>query len=75
MTIKAIVHVRLPEEGSPSLRVTEAEVLGNGVYKLLIPEDYDAEDEVWEFLPGSVVRCIEKKNFDEKILVAVEKVS
>lgn len=30
------------------------------VFRVLKTEKYDPEDEKWEFLPGSVVRC-EKK--------------
>jgi hypothetical protein len=50
-----ILYVQLLEEGAPTFRPTKAEILGNNLYKLLPTEDYDPEDEVWEFLPGSTV--------------------
>lgn len=71
----AKVYVRLPEEGSPTIRPTEAIYLGGNQYKLLPTENYDPEDEIWEFLPGSVVICEKIKNFEEKeILLATNKI-
>ena len=52
-TIK--LYVQLLDEGAPTVRPTKAEVLDNGLYKLLPTENYDPEDEIWEFLPGSTV--------------------
>lgn len=69
------VHVTLLEEGSPTAKRVEAIKLKSGFYELLEPEDYDPEDEIWEFLPGSVVKI--EKTIDangKKILLAVEKV-
>lgn len=51
------IFVPLLEEGTPTIRPTQAIPLGNGTYKVLPTPDYDPEDEVWEFLPGSVVQC------------------
>ncbi len=31
--------------------------LGDNVYRILRPSDYDPEDEEWQFLPGSIVKC------------------
>lgn len=52
------VYVSLLEEGTPTIRPTLAEELGNNLYKLLPTPDYDSEDEVWEFVPGSIVKVI-----------------
>lgn len=49
------IYVRLPEEETPTSRPTQAIALGNGLYKLLPTENYDPDDELWEFLPGSIV--------------------
>lgn len=53
----ATVYVNLLDEGTPTIRPTSAEVLGDNRYKLLPTDWYDPEDETWEFLPGSIVTC------------------
>jgi hypothetical protein len=68
------VYVPLLEEGTPTLRGTQAVPLSNGLYKLLPTLNYDPEDEIWAFLPGSIVRCVPKKDRTGKYLEAVEKV-
>lgn len=55
-TIK--IYVQLLEEGVDTARPTQAIPLEGGTYKLLPTEDYDPEDEIWEFLPGSVVKAL-----------------
>jgi len=71
----ATVYVNLLEEGVPTLRPTQAVPLGNDIYKLLPAVDYDPNDEVWEFLPSSIVRCELKKTFRQGLMpVAVEKI-
>ena len=52
-----VVYVPLLDEGTPTLRGTQAIPLGKDLYKLLPTSDYDPEDETWEFLPGSIVQC------------------
>lgn len=74
MVEQTMVFVDLPEEGSPTIYGVPAEIIGNGRYKLLTPEEYDPEDTVMQFLPGSVVRCEKKMNRGKEILVAVEQV-
>ncbi len=70
------VYIELLEEGTDTWRPTQAEVLGNDLYKLLPTADYDPEDEVWKFLPGTIVRCEEKETDDgEVVLLAVEKLA
>jgi hypothetical protein len=51
----AEIYVSLLEEGTPTWRSTKARSLGNGIYQLLPTENYDPEDEIWEFTPGSIV--------------------
>lgn len=74
MLASGTVEVYLPllEEGTPTLRPTQAIFLGNDLYQLLPTPDYDPEDEVWEFPPGSVVRCIRETSVKKPYLYAVE---
>ena len=50
------VYVRLMGEGTTTFRPAPAEFLEEETARLLIPPNYDPEDEDWEFKPGSVVR-------------------
>ena len=68
------VYIQLLEEGTPTARPTRAIPLGNGLYKILATPDYDPEDEIWEFLPGSIVRCkTVKDSWVQEIFLAVER--
>ncbi len=58
------INVYLPEEAVDTWVTTRAEDLGDGLYKILLPENYDPEDMVMEFLPGSVVRAEEKMLYE-----------
>ena len=77
MSEQRIVEIWIPllEEGSPAIRGTEAVHLGNGRYKILAASDYDPKDEVWEFPPGSIVKGEIRKNQDEMLFIAVEKIN
>lgn len=68
------IYVQLLEEGTPTVRGTQAIPLPNGVYKLLPTPDYDPQDEIWEFLPGSIVQCEARDNWGKEILLAVKQV-
>jgi hypothetical protein len=65
------IHVRLLEEGTECSRPTQGIALGNGLFELLPTNDYDAGDERWEFLPGSIVRAKEIRGVDGVYLLAV----
>ena len=68
------IYVQLLEEGTPTARPTQAIPLSNGLYKILPTPNYDPEDEIWEFLPGSIVRCeTVKDDWVQEIFLAVEK--
>ena len=44
-------------------------------YQIIRPDDYDANDEEWEFLPGIIVRCERIPiGWKEPLFLAVEKV-
>jgi hypothetical protein len=71
-TSDSVVYVRLLDEGTVVFRPSPAQPLGGGVYRLETPPDYDQEDEIWEFPPGSIVLC-EVRQFDgAKALIAVK---
>jgi hypothetical protein len=53
----ATIYIRLLEEAVTCIRPTEAEALGDGVYRVLPTPNYDPTDEVWEFVPGTKVHC------------------
>lgn len=68
------IYVQLLEEGTPTARPTQAVPLGNGLYKILPTPNYDPEDEIWEFPPGSIVRCeTVKDNWVKVLFLAVER--
>ncbi len=72
MTNITKVYVQILEEGTPTVRGTDAVSLGNNIYKILATPYYNPEDELWEFPPESIVKCETRKNFGEDILLAVE---
>jgi len=73
-TDRATVYIRLLDEGTLVFRPTQGISLGNSRFKLLPTEDYDPEDEIWEFQPGSVVECEFRELGGEKVLVAASRV-
>ncbi len=66
------VYVRLLNEGTNVSRPTQAILHSDGNFHLLLPSDYDSEDETWEFLPGSVVACQAHIISGEEVLLAVK---
>lgn len=69
------IYIYLLEEGTDTIRPTQALDLGDGTYKLLPTENYDPEDEIWEFLPGTIVRCKVTNDYTAKgVLLACEQV-
>ena len=52
------IYVRLLGEGTEVYRPVSA-VRDDGMYYLIAPDGYDANDECWEFPPGSKVLCRE----------------
>lgn len=69
------VYVSLREEGTDTIRKTQAINLGKGLYKLLPTPWYDPEDEVWEFLPDTIVRIKKANDFHgDEVLLAYKRV-
>lgn len=73
---RVTIYIQLLNEGLVAARPVEAERIGSAAYEILLPSDYNPENEEWEFLPGDVVRC-NHVNWGEgkNLLLAVEKVS
>jgi hypothetical protein len=69
------LFVRLLNEGTEVSRPTDALDLGNGLYKLLATANYDPEDEIWEFPPGSIVKGEVRSGTSGKYLMAAKAVS
>ncbi|NBX66572.1 MAG: hypothetical protein EBQ96_06205 [Proteobacteria bacterium] len=65
------IYVALLEEGTPTYKETSAEVIGDGLYKLLPSANYDPEDEIWGFVPGTIVRGVNKAFESGDALAAV----
>lgn len=74
LNIKTIC-VKLLDEGIRTAKETRALFLGDGLYCVLSAPDYDPEDEHWEFIPGSIVRCTMEKWSDKELLTANELVT
>ncbi len=70
-TIEIYVQLLADEEGT--FRPTQAIDLGNGTFRVLPTHNYDRADEVWEFPPGSIVKCKKKMGIHGEYLRAVEK--
>ena len=66
------IHVKLLDEGTYCWRPDKAMKVGEDLYQLkgTVPTD-----EIWEFLPGTVVRVTRKEFMGETIeLVAISKI-
>ncbi len=70
----AEIYIMLLGDEEGTLRPTQAIPLSNGLYKILPTSNYDPEDEIWEFLPGSIVKCEKRTYRGNDYLLAVEKI-
>jgi hypothetical protein len=66
------IYIRLLEEGTEVFRPTAAEPIGSQFFKVLRTANYDEEDEVWEFAPGSAVECERRQLEGAEVLVAIK---
>jgi hypothetical protein len=64
------VYVPLQGEGTDVCWPTRALPRGEMRFQLLATEDYDPEDELWGFPPGSVVGCRLEQIGGREMLVA-----
>jgi hypothetical protein len=67
------IYIRLLDEGTDVFRPTDAEPVGSQFFQVLPTSNYDEEDEVWEFAPGSVVECEQRQLGGEEVLVAIKR--
>jgi hypothetical protein len=68
------IYVPLLDEGINVWRPAPAHKIDPSTYIVLRPDNYDANDEHWEFPPGSVVVC-ETRPIDKRpVLVAVRRI-
>jgi hypothetical protein len=73
MTDDTPVHVRLLGEGVPVSRPVPAVRLSDNRYRLEATVGYSPEDETWEFVPGTVVRCELTSMNGDSVLLAVQR--
>ena len=52
--MERIIYIQLLEEGTPVYRPVLALSIKGDLYKLGGHELYDPEEEVWEFMPGTL---------------------
>ncbi len=71
---KSLIYIPLLNEGTNVWRPTEGEKIFDMIFKVLPTPNYDPENELWAFPPGTLVRCIYESKSGETILVAIEKV-
>lgn len=69
--MQTTIYIYLEEDSA--YRPTQAIALDDGLYHVLPTPDYDPEDEDWQFVPGSIVRCEERESNGQPFLLAVEK--
>ena len=72
------IYIKPLDEGTEVYRPTLGVVVSEEIYRILATESYDPEDEVWEFIPGDIVRCILEvrsgAHGEETVLVARERI-
>ena len=66
------IYVALLDEGVDVWRPVDAEVLPDGLFRIVSPAP-DPDDERWEFSSGSIVRCEYRRLSEGRTLVAVER--
>lgn len=64
------IYVPLLNEGTEVLRPALAILISGNTYELISDQDYDPDDEVWEFPPGTKVICESKNIFGNQSLIA-----
>ena len=70
--MKKKIYVQLLNEGTKVYRPVSAFEIENNIYKLEGYELYNPDDEVWEFLPGTIVVVEEQYLEGVKVLIAIK---
>lgn len=69
---KVPIFVRLMNEGTDVSRPTDAEDLGDGRFRVLPTANYDPDEEIWEFPPGTIVRVEVRRGRTGEYLLAIK---
>lgn len=69
-----IIYIPLLEEGTEVFRPVSASYHCENTYKILESDDYDLDDEIWKYTPGTIVKCELQIRDGKQILVAIEAV-
>lgn len=64
------IYIELLDEGTTVCRPTTGVALGGDVYRVQATPNYDPDDEQWEFVPGTIVKCEREVRSGGSILVA-----
>ena len=68
------IWIPLRNEGTIAAKMTKGVSLPGDEYIVIMPDEYDPQDEEWEFLPGTIVKCRKEIWSEGEILVAYEQV-
>ena len=69
------IYIPLLNEGTDVLRPTKGVVVEPDVVRVVATRDYDPDNEEWEFLPGSKVKCVKEVREGREVLVARQRVA
>lgn len=69
--MKMIIYIKLLGEGTEVYRPVSAIKVNENTYEVCKLKNYDTEDEVWEFPPGTYVIVEERILDGEKVFVAI----
>lgn len=66
------IYIQLLNEGTKVYRPVPASEIETNVYKIGGHQLYNTDDELWEFIPGTVVVVEEQTLEGETVLIAVK---
>lgn len=72
INMEQIIYIQLLGEGTMAYRPVKAIKVAQNLFKILESNEYDSEDEIWEFIPGSNVIVEEKILSEKSVLVAIK---
>ncbi len=64
------IYIPLLDEGTAVVRPTDAEILGENIFRVLPIRN--STTETWEFPPGTIVKCVIEVWSGKEVLVARE---
>ena len=68
------IYIPLLGEGVPVVRPAMGQKIKDNIFEVLESKQYDPEDEDWEFVPGSCVKCFWECHGGIQMLVARESI-